>query len=1039
MCLLQAICLGKPLPKPGKPEEGRSFYQARPDDPRAVYFTPDRFPITTNGKMTTDGKADVSDALQQAINEVKSRYNFGILFIPEGIYRISKTIYIPTAVRLIGFGKDRPVILLGKNAPGFQAADPADKGQGKYMFWFVSSLSAPGEPVHDAGASTFYSALSNINLKIEAGNPQAVALRTHFAQHSFIAHVDMEIGDGKAGMFDVGNEMEDVRFFGGDYGIYTTKPSPGWPFMMVDTYFEGQRKAAIRTQEAGLTIVRMSVKNVPAVIDINANYQEKLFMEDCRFDKVMGPAIIISNEDNAVNQVSLRNIVCRDVPILIRYRRSEKQDAGAGQIYKVKNFISGLQMDDPDADPSYKTIRDLEPLSFFPAPAAKDIPDLPAMKTWVNLQSLGAKGDGVTDDTRAIQQAIDLYPTLYFPQGRYLVSETIRLKPNTVLIGLNPIATQLLIADNTPAFGGFGGPVPLLEAPRGGTNIVTSIGLSTGASNPRAVACKWMAGAHSYMNDVKFVGGHGGLTSPQQAGDSKADGSKAGDPKPGIKVSNQSGGNELWDTQYWSLWITDGGGGTFKDIWTANTYASAGTYISNTSTPGRIYSMSVEHHVRNEIRFNNVANWKVYALQLEEESWESSECQPMELENCRHLVFANLYMFRVIRVTKPYPWSIRRWGGGDIELLNVHNYSQIKYTTTTTLYDVNTNREIRPWEFARLYFPDGSDSLVAPAPAAAAAPAAATALGSASAAAPDPQQLATGFEFVQSPCSDSRGNIYFCESRMRRIYKWSAATRRLSLVADYPWEPLSLACDKKDNLLVVFKYVPRPGYLVDSKPEIFDNPPDAAGTSFSGWGNSGFGTLVYSIDPANPDETIRLLSKAPMGSISPIYQVLYPAHRWRDFHDFNTVSVNKPAECWVAPDGVTIIPAVYDLARSAALAVACPGQPFYTSDEYDKRTVQLQVSREGMLSGLTYFAERGEFASVVDAKGRVYIADGDVYVYDAKGQLINRIRTPERPTGIYFGADKKKNDNDGNTGITSKPERTLYITGHHSFYSLVIQ
>ena len=29
--------------------------------------------------------------------------------------------------------------------------------------------------------------------------------------------------------------------------------------------------------------------------------------------------------------------------------------------------------------------------------------------------------------------------------------------------------------------------------------------------------------------------------------------------------------------------------------------------------------MSVEHHVRNEVRFKNVSNWKVLALQLEEE------------------------------------------------------------------------------------------------------------------------------------------------------------------------------------------------------------------------------------------------------------------------------------------------------------------------------------------------------------------------------------------------------------------------------------
>ncbi|MGH7238210.1 MAG: glycosyl hydrolase family 28-related protein, partial [Candidatus Saccharimonadales bacterium] len=363
---------------------------------------------------------------------------------------------------LIGYGKNRPEIILAKNSPGFQTADPTDKGKAKYMFWFVSSLSKPGQPVHDAGASTFYSAISNINLKIEDGNPYAVALRAHFAQHSFIAHADINTGNGKAGLFDVGNAMNDVRFFGGQYGIYTTKPSPGWQFMMVDTYFEGQREAAIRTQEAGLTIVRMQVKDVPTVISINPNYGEHLFMENCRFDNVSGPAIIISNEDNAANQISLRNIDCRAVPVFASYRRSGKQILGGGPVYKVKNFIYGLQMDSLQADPVYKTINEMQPLSVFPEAAATNIPNLPEVSTWVNIKTLGAKGDGSTDDTQIIQNAIDKYPTIYFPQGWYIVSETIKLKPNTALIGLSPIATQLIIPDNTPAFGGFGGPKALL-------------------------------------------------------------------------------------------------------------------------------------------------------------------------------------------------------------------------------------------------------------------------------------------------------------------------------------------------------------------------------------------------------------------------------------------------------------------------------------------------------------------------------------------------------------------------------------------------
>ena len=63
-------------------------------------------------------------------------------------------------------------------------------------------------------------------------------------------------------------------------------------------------------------------------------------------------------------------------------------------------------------------------------------------------------------------------------------------------------------------------------------------------------------------------------------------------------------------------------GGTIKDVWTASTYAASGLYISETKTPGRIYAMSLEHHVRTEARFHNVANWKIYAFQFEEEGRE---------------------------------------------------------------------------------------------------------------------------------------------------------------------------------------------------------------------------------------------------------------------------------------------------------------------------------------------------------------------------------------------------------------------------------
>ncbi|WP_431211582.1 glycosyl hydrolase family 28-related protein [Puia sp. P3] len=738
----------------------------------------------------------------------------------------------------------------------------------------------------------------------------------------------------------------------------------------------------------------MTAKNTPIVIDIDSNYCEKLFMEDCRFDGVRGPAIRISNEENASVQINLRHVVCRNVPVLTANIANGRQVQGPTSIYEARSLTAGLQIDDWSADPTYSTTKDLQPLNSFPAASTSDIPAFPSMDTWANLLQLGAKGDGETDDTKAIQDAIDKYPVIYVPQGWYRISNTLRLKPNTVIIGLNPVATQLQLADNTQAFGGFGSPVPLLETSRGGNNIVSGIGLSTGASNPRAVGCKWMAGGGSYLNDVKFIGGHGGLNRP-------------GTPRTTIYQQQ----DKDWDSQYWSLWITDGGGGTFKDIWSASTYCTSGAYISNTSTPGRIYAMSVEHHVRNEIRFNKVSNWKVYALQLEEESRESSECQPMEIQDCHNMTFANLYMFRVIRVIKPYPYSVRLWGCSAMEFLNVHNFSQIKYTTTSALYDVNSNTEVRPWEFARLMIPAGTPTNPptpgAPA-AAASSPAGSSPSSPASSSRRAPSPTAAATSTSASPgCAASTAG--------RRPPEASPSSPTIPGSRCHSPATRKTTCSSSSST-----FQNKAGWSMAAR-KLFQSP-DAAGTSFSGWGNSGFATWVYSIDPGNPDETITLLPRSPMGTVAHPFKVLYPAHRWRDFHDFNTVIVNRPGWCYVAPDGATVIPDVYDLARSTALTAAYPGQPFYATDEYDKRTVRLSVSPEGYLSGLTHFAERGEFVSIPDKAGNVYIADGQLYRYDPQGRQHLLIRTPERPTGMTLSPDQKM----------------MYVTGHHGFYEVAL-
>jgi len=968
-----------------------SVYTQKPNDPEAFYFTPENYGIKADGVM------DVSDALQTAINQVKREKNFGILFIPEGKYRISKTILVPAAIRLIGYGKKRPEIILGRNTPGYQ-------DEQNYMVWFTGGLTEEGQTPRDAGAGTFYSALSNINMRIEKGNPQAIAIRSHFAQHSFVSHSIIYIGEGKAGIYDVGNEIENMKFYGGEYGITSGRTSPGWPMMMVDTYFEGQRKAAILSREVGFAIINMYAKNVPVAFEMQQGTVDRLLIERSYFENISKAGIVVSKEGSPFSQLNLLDVSCRNVPVLVEFSQSGKKVDVKDRMYKVKDFTYGLVLADMETPANYETISKIEPLSAFPKKIENDIPPLPAMESWVNIRDLGAKGDGETDDTKIFQDAIANHTTIYVPQGWYRLTETLKMAPGTNLIGLHPFGTQFLIKESEPAFSGFGTPKPLVESSRGGVNILNGIGINTGGYNYRAVGCKWMANEHSLLNDIKFVGGHGTMRKPDPTRTSQGQsGSRV------LRISSPSspvaaeGLDLAWDNQYWSFWITNGGGGTVKDVWTASTYAASGFYVSNTSTPGRVYAMSLEHHVRNEARFENVANWKVYAFQFEEEGREGKDCKMMEISNSRNIMIANMWIYRVIRASTPQEFGVRLWNCENIEFRNVHNYTQVLPVIEIPVHDVNKEIPIYEWDFARLNVTgkEKGNKTISNQPGVV-------------------NKLADGFEFAAGATVDSKGNVYFGENRLKKIYKWSAETNTLTLLADYPWKPFTLATDTKDNLLVIFRYDPQPGYMVDGKQETVPRLPDD-NPMYSGWGNSGWAAWGYSIDPNNPDETMAPLKRVRTSDVRQVQKIIYPSSRWRG--DFDQVVVSMPENSFIAPDGVTIIPETYDLSRSAALSSVVPGQkePFYVVKENSRSTMQFDVTADGRLTNMREVYPQGQYSNVVDKNGNLYIADGRIYIYDPSGKEIERITLEERPISIAIGG---------------KDKNTLFITTSTSFYSI---
>jgi hypothetical protein len=69
----------------------------------------------------------------------------------------------------------------------------------------------------------------------------------------------------------------------------------------------------------------------------------------------------------------------------------------------------------------------------------------------INIQALGAVGDGETDNTAIFKKALESGNKIFIPQGRFKVNEPIVLKPNTELFGIrgsNLIAPSVITTDN---------------------------------------------------------------------------------------------------------------------------------------------------------------------------------------------------------------------------------------------------------------------------------------------------------------------------------------------------------------------------------------------------------------------------------------------------------------------------------------------------------------------------------------------------------------------------------------------------------------
>ena len=142
-----------------------------------------------------------------------------------------------------------------------------------------------------------------------------------------------------------------------------------------------------------------------------------------------------------------------------------------------------------------------------------------------NVRNYGARGDGITDDTKAIKQALADNRAIYFPNGTYLVSEPLQWNDDRRLLlqGESRNHTVIKLKDNTELFHDSANPQPLLSTFEGSStgqsfqNSLYNFTVDIGAGNPGAIGIRFLNNNQGGIRDVTIQSsdlnnlGHTGL------------------------------------------------------------------------------------------------------------------------------------------------------------------------------------------------------------------------------------------------------------------------------------------------------------------------------------------------------------------------------------------------------------------------------------------------------------------------------------------------------------------------------------------------
>ncbi|MGQ9914152.1 MAG: glycosyl hydrolase family 28-related protein [Thermogutta sp.] len=519
------------------------------------------------------GRTDATDAIQAAVDF--ARENQLVCYFPTGDYLVSDTIVCeqyralrPDGVSRIG-DRNHPCVLMGDRsgarrprwilAPRSRGFEDPRRPKPVVRFWAPGAgREAPiDQPQPNISMNQMF---VGIDVVIGEGNPGATAIRHRGAQGSGVQDCTLDVRHGYCGLeggCGSGGSHARVTILGGQIGLdlRETQPAP----TITGFTLIGQQRAAVvcgsrQTAVLAGTIIRFAGSG-PAIAagDLKRGAHHG---QTCIIDSVIehesgsGKVGIWCGSGLYLRNVYFRGFASPIVqsgpaaaPLAIQvdgrhdmWRRIGEYAAGIAQTASAWNwnrrrytYPSPIYLDGKKHDQPYLLIS--EEVSSPPA-------DLQARHVWdddfphwqspgivnVKAEPYGAVGDGVTDDTAAIQRAINDHAAVFLPKGTYAVSQTLRLRPETRLIGAYRCFTWLQpIASPGGDFYDPQNPRPVVQTANNAEAVTTLalLGIRT-LENSRAAYClHWQAGRRSIFRDVNldltFRAPPQGLTPPEEA------------------------------------------------------------------------------------------------------------------------------------------------------------------------------------------------------------------------------------------------------------------------------------------------------------------------------------------------------------------------------------------------------------------------------------------------------------------------------------------------------------------------------------------